>query len=361
MVVPDAEGVPGFSLAAGFGHACAVVRGALYCWGDNGSGQLGTGDTDSRSAPIRIGSAGDWVQVATGTASSCARRAGGSVWCWGGNVSGQLGVGDFEPRLTPAFVSLPASAARVALNHATACAVLTTGALYCWGKNEEGQLGQSDPYPGDDAPEPLRVTSESDWRAVDTGDGHTCGIRAPGTLYCWGRNTTGQLGLGAGALMQIRVPTEVPGSDWASVYTGQDYTCALKNDRSLYCSGSGEFGQLGSGTRDPHFTFDRMGQESDWVAFAVNTFASCGVRGEGSLFCWGRNTEGQLGTGDLDDRTLPELVGDAGFATAAAGRFFNCAARRDQSIACTGENVAGQLGTGDVERRNRFTNVVFPP
>ena len=350
---------PGFSLAAGFGHVCAVVRGALQCWGDNASGQLGTGDAMSRSVPTRVGAAGDWVQVEAGTSSSCARRAGGSVWCWGDNASGQLGLAEPSARAQPAFVSLPASAITVSHNHRHACAVLVTGALYCWGENEEGQLGQGDLFPGADATAPVLVASDVSWSHVDTGDGHSCGIKADRTLWCWGRNVSGQLGLGEAAPIQLRVPTQVPGSDWAAVFVGQDHTCAFKSDGGLYCTGMGEFGQLGFGDRSSRSTFERVGAES-WSWFGTNTFASCGIRGPGSLYCWGRNIEGQLGTGDLMDRESPELVSEQDWAQIGAGRFFTCAARRDQSIACSGDNQAGQLGTGDLERRNQFTDVLMP-
>jgi alpha-tubulin suppressor-like RCC1 family protein len=364
--VPDSDAAfdaggnePGFSLAAGFGHVCAVVRGGLSCWGDNASGQLGTGDATSRSVPTRVGTASDWVQVETGTSSSCARRAGGSVWCWGDNAAGQLGVADPGSRTQPAFVSLPASATLVSLNHRHGCALLSTGALYCWGENEEGQLGQSDVHPGADAPQPVPVTTDLAFRHVDTGDGHTCAIKADRSLWCWGRNVSGQLGLGSGAPIQVRTPTRVAGSDWSAVFAGQDHTCAFKTDGSLHCTGMGEFGQLGFGDRNARSTFERVGADT-WSAFGTNTFVSCGIRGQGSLYCWGRNLEGQLGTGDLEDRVSPELVSDEGWALIGAGRFFTCAARRDQTIACTGDNIAGELGTGDLDRRNRFTNALVP-
>jgi len=350
---------PGFSLAAGFGHVCGVVRGALLCWGANASGQLGTGDLVSRSVPTRVGAASDWVQVEAGTSSSCARRAGGSVWCWGDNSAGQLGVADLDSRTQPAFVSLPASATLVSMNHRHACTVLSTGALNCWGENEEGQLGQGDVHPGADAPQPLPVTGELDWTRVDTGDGHTCAIKTDRTLWCWGRNVSGQLGLGPGAPIQVRAPARVAGSDWSAVYTGQDHTCGLKTDGSLHCTGQGEFGQLGFGDRNARSAFERVGVDT-WSGFGTNTFASCGIRGQGSLYCWGRNVEGQLGTGDLEDRVSPAHVSDEGWALIAGGRFFTCAARRDQTIACTGDNEAGQLGTGDLERHNAFTNALLP-
>ncbi len=354
-----ASGEPGFSLAAGFGHVCAVIRGALLCWGDNAAGQLGTADTMPRSVPTRVGSASDWVQVEAGASSSCARRAGGSVWCWGDNSAGQLGVADLAGRTEPAFVSLPASASVVSLNHRHGCALLSGGALFCWGENEEGQLGQGDVHPGADALQPVQVESDVAFRQVDTGDGHTCAIKADRTLWCWGRNVRGELGLGEGAPGQVRTPTQVAGADWSAVFAGQDHTCALKTDGSLHCTGLGEFGQLGLGNRDSRSTFARVGAET-WSTYGTNTFASCGIRGQGSLYCWGRNVEGQLGTGDLEDRVSPVPVSDEGWALIGAGRFFTCAARRDQTVACTGDNVEGQLGTGDLERKNQFTNVLLP-
>jgi alpha-tubulin suppressor-like RCC1 family protein len=354
-------GERGFSVAAGYGHACAVVGGVLQCWGGNGRGQLGTGDVESQPAAVRVATASDWVEIVAATESSCARRGGGSVWCWGGNESGQLGVADFVDRTEPTFVSLPASATQIAAKHATGCAILSTGALYCWGENEEGQLGQGDSFPGTDAPEPVQVTLDTNWRRVDTGHGHTCAIRNDATLWCWGRNTTGECGLGAGAPPQLRVPTQVPGANWVSVSTGQNHTCALKADGSAHCTGNGEFGQLGLGNRDSYLDFQRLGLESDWSALSTNTFASCGIRSQGSLFCWGRNIEGQLGTGDWDDRITPQFVSGEAWSLVSAGRFFNCAARRELSVACSGENIAGQLGVGDLERRNQFTNVLLVP
>jgi alpha-tubulin suppressor-like RCC1 family protein len=352
---------PSFSLAAAETHACAVVRGALQCWGDNSYGQLGTGDRQPHLTPVRVGSASDWVQVVAATRSSCARRAGGSVWCWGANDSGQLGVDDFAERLEPSFVSLPASATFISADHASACAVLRTGALYCWGDNDEGQLGQGDVFPGADAPRPMLVQGGGSWLMADNGQGHTCGIRADATMWCWGRNVVGECGFGPGAPMQVRIPREVPGSNWQSVSTGQSHTCALKGDGSAHCTGTGEFGQLGLGDRSSFLEFQRIGSDNDWSVLSTNTFASCGIRGPASLFCWGRNAEGQLGTGDLDDRLLPELVSSEDWSQVSAGRFFHCAARQDLSIACSGENELGQLGTGDVDRRDRFTNVLLVP
>jgi alpha-tubulin suppressor-like RCC1 family protein len=83
----------GRSVSAGTEHSCAVVDGVLACWGLNTDGQLGVGDTMNRLAP-EVVAGGPWLQVAAGSAHSCALASDGSVACWGANARGQLGVGD---------------------------------------------------------------------------------------------------------------------------------------------------------------------------------------------------------------------------------------------------------------------------
>src|SRR5690606_17491174 len=181
---------------AGIDHSCAVLQGALYCWGDNQRGRLGLGDTRGRSSPARVGSLSSWVQVATGGDHSCARRDDGTVWCFGANDVGQLGSPGVNDVLSPLAVTLPGAASHITAEADFTCAVLADGSLHCWGKNTEGMLGQDDTYPGDPAFSPLRVGMSRDWTEVDAGQGHACGLRLPGSLWCWGRNTDDQLGLG---------------------------------------------------------------------------------------------------------------------------------------------------------------------
>jgi len=96
-------------LSAGFGHACAVARGAMYCWGDNSNGQLGVagGDAGTGQAPVTV-AGGPWVAPAAGSAHTCALATDGGVWCWGANDKGQLGSGDRVGRAEPRQVTLPA-------------------------------------------------------------------------------------------------------------------------------------------------------------------------------------------------------------------------------------------------------------
>jgi alpha-tubulin suppressor-like RCC1 family protein len=200
--------------AAGL-HSCGIDRtGKLWCWGYNDSGQLGVGDLADRPTPVRpgceAGQAGacfeDWVSVSGGSYHTCGIRLDGSLWCWGGNANAQLGVG-------------------------------TTGT------NERT---------------PLPVEASGRWSAVAAGHQHTCAIRKDGTLWCWGAGEYGQLGNGARERQNVPVAVLAPDSrsrfeqvlvSGGAGPDGGSHTCAVRNDRTLWCWGRNDHGQLGIGTR----------------------------------------------------------------------------------------------------------------
>ncbi|HEY6727879.1 MAG TPA: hypothetical protein VI197_27915 [Polyangiaceae bacterium] len=344
-------------LDAGVDHSCAVIEGALYCWGDNQRGRLGVGDTENRSTPVPVGSLRSWAQVTTGNDHSCARRDDGTVLCFGANDLGQLGVPGVNDVLSPIPVTLPSAAVEIAAESDFTCAVLADGSLHCWGENTEGMLGQDDTYPGDPAFLPLRVGTADDWSSVDTGQGHACGLREPGSLWCWGRNTDYQLGLGEDAGEQYRSPQQVGDeTDWTQVQAGQNHACGLKASGELRCWGDGQFGALGTGDRDHRPSPARV-DERQYNQVSLDTFHTCAIDSGADLWCWGRNAEGQLGLGDTEDRVLPTRIAAGGWAQVAVGRFYTCAQKLDGSTWCTGANEVGQLGVGDTERRSEFTSV----
>jgi alpha-tubulin suppressor-like RCC1 family protein len=351
--IPPQTNVVFTDLGSGNNDTCGVAGSALYCWGRTASGRM-------RLVPERVGTAEVWRRVSNGRGAHCAERTTGSVYCFGLNDEGQLGQGDTTTRETPAFVNL---AARMVQGRAKSfCAVLETGELHCWGANEEGQLAQNDPFPGDgvDRLSPVQVETDTDWNAVDVGQGHGCGIRAGGDLYCWGRDDKGQCGLGDQSPGQTRYPQPVAAfpTGWTAVSTGQNNTCGIRAPGALFCFGIGEFGALGLGDRNNRLVPTQVGTLEDWIGIDVDTFHTCGIRAPGTLWCWGRNDEGQLGTGDLTVRDVPTRVDDrTDWVQVTTGQFHTCARRRDGSVWCAGENEDGRLGTGDVDRRNVFTRI----
>jgi alpha-tubulin suppressor-like RCC1 family protein len=164
--------------------------------------------------------------------------------------------------------------------------LLENAEIWCWGDNNEGQLGQADEFLGDssretDALSPVRVPNgaSSDgglrgWKFVDVGEGHSCGLQADDSLWCWGRNSEGQIGVRTD-VAQHRLPILItPGPRWSLVDVAQNYTCALDGDRAVWCWGHNQ--GLRSETGNP-FGFEaidlldptRVG-DGPWVDFSTN-------------------------------------------------------------------------------------------
>ena len=335
-------------LSGGGSHACAVTAGTMRCWGDDGDGRLGVdaaGDAGSGQAPVIV-AGGPWVAPAAGTIHTCGLGTGGGVWCWGGNDKGQLGSGDRTPRAEPRQVVLRDKAVDLRTAFEFTCALLADASVWCWGYNLEGQLGLGDTHPGEDRLEPVQLGATRDWMFVATGQGHGCGIRAPGRLYCWGRNTESQLGQGVTQPQQMRAPVQVgTDDDWVEVGCSQSLTCARKRDGTLWCWGAQPSGALAVGDLTPRPVPTRVPAYSDWSAATVNTFHTCGLRPGGEIWCAGRNTEGQIGGPDLIDAVPDMLRADpiGGWIEVRAGRFFTCARKADDSIWCMGTNTAREL------------------
>lgn len=165
-VLGVASGLHVFGLVAD-PHTCALlVTGAAKCWGSNGLGQLGVGDTDPRgkqpsemgaSLPVvGVGVGRTIAHLALGLGSTCAILDNGQLKCWGYNAFGQLGLGDKVtrdgvsggasaiPALPPVDVGSGRMAKQIAVGTLSVCAILDNGSIRCWGDNSAGQLGLGD-------------------------------------------------------------------------------------------------------------------------------------------------------------------------------------------------------------------------
>jgi alpha-tubulin suppressor-like RCC1 family protein len=181
-------------VGAGQGHTCGVRgAGVLFGWGRNTAANLGLGSTEPQQqrAPVRIGGDEDWLLVESGQDASCGIRTGGALYCWGENQWGTLGTGDRGQRLEPAAVALDATWIDVSLDTFHACGVTEHGGLYCWGRNLEGQLGTGDL---EDRLVPELVGEG--FARVAVGRFHTCAISSDARVFCTGENGAGRLGLG---------------------------------------------------------------------------------------------------------------------------------------------------------------------
>lgn len=336
------------TLDAGAWHTCAIVGSKTYCWGRNDHGAIGAIGQPSSATPTELATPRPFVALALGGDFGCGLDRDGALACWGRNDQGQLGLGDTRDRTAPETVPIGEPLVQVSTLDAAVCAIGRSGALYCWGYGRENGLGLGGP-PGQGADElsPRRVGTDSDWTYVSTGQGHTCGIRDGGRLFCWGRNSSLACGLGPGSPAQVTTPSPVSERrDWYLVTAGTDSTCALDRSGGLYCWGTNAFGLVGvaadsvpAPTRIPGVA----------VATSVRTsaFDSCAQTDTGGLACWGFNEFGELGLGDRAPRRSPVTVlPGQRFRDVALGRQHVCVRRDDGAVLCAGRSWEGQVGDG---------------
>jgi alpha-tubulin suppressor-like RCC1 family protein len=350
------------TLMRGFGHMCFIADGSLSCWGSNESGQLGLGDTQYRSVPTLL--PGTWIGGCGGETHSCAIRQGGALFCWGDNAHGQLGLGDTTPRSEPTQLPGIDDWSAVSCIGAFTCAMRVGGALYCWGENREGALAQNDAMGSPDVTTPQAIASDATFLELSVGQGDACAIRQDGALFCWGRNSSGQLGLGDGSPEQLRSPTRVGSTDdWLTLGVGQEHTCGIRMDHSLWCWGSNTGLPLGFETAPDAQVKEptRVDNMNNWRAVNASRLDTCALTTDGAAYCWGRGAEGQLGNGSTESKAVPTRVGsDTNWSGIAVSWFSTCGLRSDDSVWCWGENDKGQLGLGDTTRRSRPARVKFP-
>lgn len=304
-----------------FGYTLArKADGTIWGWGANSVGQLGIDDTNTPNAPVQIGSDSNWATLDVGESHSLVLKINGTLWVWGGNSEGQLGLGDAITRTTPTQVTTETDWLVVSdSNRSTLTAggqnsfvLKTTGNLWAWGRNRFGQLGLGDTI---SRATPTRVTNETDWSTIFAGFWHTCAIKTTGALWVWGCNDYGELGLGDDGRGTDRMtPTQlVPNTDWINVAVGSTYTMALKTASTLWSWGRNNYGQLGLGDTINRNTPTQIGIASDWSQIAAGDYHTLGRKTNGTLWAWGQNQSGQLGLGDSGlgtNRNIPTLVGE---------------------------------------------------
>lgn len=379
---------------------CALFdTGAVQCWGENQSGQLGVGDTVDRGGGadasvslenegfVDLGASHLVEAIAAGSDHACAIFDDGGVKCWGANGKGQLGTGDAinrgDDRNTASHKmgsdlrAVPLGNGRTAVSivagRVHTCALLDDSTVKCWGDNEFGQLGNGETQGrgangvselGDNLPA-VNFGAGRQARALTAGTDHTCAILDNGAMKCWGKNDAGQLGFESTAALQ-RTPVSVPLGALRTVRAaaaGGTHTCAQLDDASIKCWGSNDNGETGVGMPFQYGKLaDTMGDKLPAVPLQQSMPSNaigdhtCQVLSDGAVKCWGYNAFGQLGIGETSNNrgaasgsmgtALPRVpLGSRRTALqVATGRAHTCVLLDDHSVKCWGANNFGQLG-----------------
>lgn len=349
-------------LVAGELHTCALIDGAVYCWGDNSDGQLGRpgpGLVDGARLPADIGMRA--VAIAAGGRHTCALGDDGRVKCWGLNLAGQLGLGDRLKRgldvdqLGDAlpYVDLDMQVVAIAGGARHTCAIGDAGQVKCWGENADGQLGVGDAMrrgrePGEMGAALLAAPLDFAAVAITVGARHTCARSIADAVQCWGANEDGQLGR-VGRHARGDGPDELGGvvalpEGARQVVAGDRHTCAITAG-GLRCFGDNTTGQLGLGAE-----WDRAAAypavDLGFVATQVSVGAAhaCALGDAGQVKCWGSAEDQQVispyprvgaGPDQLGEALEPVLLGRPAVRI-AAGHAASCALRTDGAFLCWG-------------------------
>ncbi len=347
-------------LAAGSAHTCALrSSGVVLCWGSNRVGQLGDGTMGpGRSEPRAVAGVSDAVSIASGEDHTCAVRRDGAVLCWGLGTHGELGDGRQLSRATPGQVRGLNEAVQVAGGHSHTCARLRTGQVSCWGGNTSGELGVD--APGNSQPLPVTAVGVTDAVQVVAGFSHSCARLTSGRVPCWGRNFESQLGDGTSGNFMRFMPTPVRGLDDAQeITTGQFHTCARRSIGTVVCWGSNNNGQVGNGSRIQQPAPVSVRNLTDAAGIAAGSNHTCARLLGGQVLCWGSNGLGQIGNGSRTDELVPTRTLNLPDAREiVAGLNHTCARRTNGQVLCWGYNDQGQIGDGTTERRLVPTPVV---
>lgn len=348
-------------VSGGDAHTCGIrLDHTLWCWGRNDRGQLGRGTAASElehPEPVRIGAGADWDQLAVGADTTCAIKLDRTLWCWGRNHTGQVG-GGVVSELLPEPVQVAGTWTAVAAGASHACAIDDAAKLWCWGHGASGERGDGTGggQPAIDSPTPVAVSGDGTWRQVVVGERSTCGLQTDDSLWCWGSDDHGRLGLGGGGARNV--PTRVGAESWRAVTLRHQSACAIRADGEVRCWGANDHGQLGDGSVVARAVPTAIDDDvtGEWVAVDTGKTHACAIRATGELACWGRNHRGQLASDpDLLARTSPtpvtrvEGVGER-WSSLGLGGEHSCAIDTAAQLWCAGLGATGALGTGGGSR-----------
>ncbi len=311
----------------GYHNAAIKTDGTLWTWGYNGNGTLGNNTTASTSSPVQTIAAGtNWKYVYSNQMSVFAIKTDGSLWVWGNNGNGQLGTGNLTNYSSPVQLGTEKNWKLISSNSYFSAAIKTDGTLWTWGYNNDGTLGDNTRI---DKSSPVQtIAAGTNWKSTSTGIYHVTAIKTDGTLWLWGQNNNGQLGTNNTTNRSSPVQTVAGGTNWKQSSGGQSHTAAIKTDGTLWLWGRNIYGQLGTNnTTNRSSPVQTVAGGTNWKLLACGRNHTAAIKTDGTLWLWGYNNYGQLGDNTVLSKSSPiqtisggtnwKQVSSVGFNTSA--------------------------------------------
>ena len=267
----------------------------------------------------------------------------GNLSSWGSNYDGQLGLNDYDSRNIPTKVYYNLNDwKKISAGQNFGAAIRSDGTLWTWGSNIDGQLGIG-PDPNFSST-PLQLSDHSNFVDVSCGESHMGAIKSDGSLWMWGNGGNGRLG-NYGGSSTSPIESVGPNRTWKKISCGYNYTFAISIDDLLWAWGGNDYGQIGSSSlsdKSPAFYVS-----GNWSSVSCAKYHTVAIKTNGSLHSTGTNTYGQLGTGNLTNSTSFVQVGtDANWKQVSCAENHTIAIKTNGTMWAWGNNDSGQLGFG---------------
>lgn len=335
-----------------------VISGDLYGWGSNSVSQIGDDKGLAYMSPTASASA--WKDIASsvsGGTGSNGIKTNGTLWAWGTDAQ-YCGINSSGTYVvfSPVQIGSDTNWSKCFKQVSGGFAIKTNGTLWTWGFNQNGCLGiLGAPNP---VISPVQVGTATNWRFVDSSGGGataaTAAIRTNGTLWTWGAATNGGLGNGT-TTPDISSPVQVGAlTNWAQVSVGTQFMLAIKTNGTLWGWGLNTSGQLGDGTAVSKSSPVQIGTLTNWAQISAGNGSSRAVRTDGTLWAWGSGASGQLGDGTTASKSSPVQIGsDTNWSQALAS--FSPSGfglKNDGTLWSWGAGALFQLGDGTIVPRS---------
>ena len=404
------------SISLGLYHSCAIITGPkdfIKCWGYNGYGQLGLGNTYSKGdesnemgdnlAFVDLGTGRTAKAISLGDYHTCAILDNNKVKCWGYNGYGQLGLGNTSRKgdgsnemgdnLPYVDLGTNRTAKSISLGRSHTCAILDNNKVKCWGYGANGRLGYGNTSTkGDHSNEMgdnlafVDLGTNRTAKAISLGEYHTCAILDNDKVKCWGSGGNGRLGLGNTSskgdnssemgdnLAFVDLGTNRTAK---SISLGQYHTCAILDNDKVKCWGRSNYGQLGLGnTSSKGDNSSEMGDNLAFVDLGTNRTAkavslgnshTCAILDNDKVKCWGHSNYGQLGLGNTsskgdgsnemgDNLSFVDLGTNRTAKAVSLGLYHTCAILDNNKVKCWGGGGNGKLGYGNTSSKGDGSN-----
>ena len=326
----------------------------IFSLGRNNVGQLGHSNTTDYSSPTQISSGENWVKLGgtgmtDGQAISTGVKSDGTLWTWGQNNNGALGHNNHTDFSSPRQVGTDTD---WSFSEVGCAAVKTDGTLWMWGQNNYGQLGQNNTTRYSSPVQIPGTTWSTDPKSLTIGGAFAAAIKTDGTLWAWGYNNTGRLGLNQGPGNNFSSPTQV-GTDttWDSIDAGSATCFATKTDGTLWSWGSGSGdGDLGHNDKS-NYSSPKQIPGTTWAngyqKVSAHGQGGAAIRTDGTLWTWGNNGNGELGLNNKTEYSSPKQVPGTTWRTVQGAQDAMFATKTDGTLWAWGDNTYGSLGQND--------------